>query len=108
MIVLQTPSFVALGADEQTTKKAARLIVLYHTPDKGKVTAWARVERQTNAGELDGEGNPATPVYTELTNALHKEYTQDEFVGKDILATIQADFLATLQTLNPTINFIIE
>lgn len=93
MIILQTPSFVALGADEQTQKKVKQGVVKYQTPNKGKVTSWITFE--------DENGN-------EITNGLHKEHLQNDFLGKDILATLHANYKSELEVLNPSLTITIE
>lgn len=93
MILLQTPSFVVLGTDEQTPKKVKQGIVKYQTPTKGKVTSWITFE--------DENGN-------EVANGLHKEHLQDDFLSKDILATLHANYKSELEVLNPSLTITIE
>lgn len=93
MITLQIPSFVALGADEQTHKKVKQGVIKFQTPEKGKLLSWATFE--------DENGN-------EVTNGLHKEHLQDDFIGKDILATLHSDYKDELEVLNPSLTITIE
>lgn len=102
MIVLQTPSFVALGADEQTTKKVSRFIVMYHTPKKGTVQVWLVGERQTNEG---GEG--VDPTYEEACTCMHTNYEEGYF-AIDGLAKMHEEMLEKLETLNPSITFTVQ
>lgn len=102
MIVLQTPSFVALGANEQTAKKVSQFIVFYHTPIKGQVQVWLRGVNPINEA---AEGVEAT--YEEVCNCLHTNYPEGHF-AVDGLAQMHNEMLNKLETLNPSITFTVQ
>jgi len=93
MITLQTPSFVALGADEQTPKKVKQGVIKFQTPSKGKILSWVTFE--------DENGN-------EVVNGLHKEHLQDDFIGQDILSKLHSDYKSELEISNPSLTITIE
>ena len=93
MIVFNINSFLALDTNEQTTRKVKQGVVKFQTPSKGKISSWVTFE--------DENGN-------EVTNGLHREYLQDDFIGKDILATLHTDYKSELETLNPSLIITIE
>lgn len=93
MIIFNNLSFIALGANEQTHKKAKQCVVKFQTPTKGKVTSWVTFE--------DENGN-------EVINGLYKEYLQADFAGKDILATLHISYKSELEVLNPSLIITIE
>ncbi len=92
MIVLNTESFVVLGEDSITPKKAIKGIVKFSTPNKGEVMGWVTF--------VDENGH-------EVANGLITNYSQDYFVGEkvDILTTLTNEFVAILENLNPSITF---
>lgn len=93
MLVINTLSFVTLSESEQTPKKVKQGVVKFQTPSKGKVTSWVTFE--------DENGN-------EVVNALHKDYLQDDFTGKDILATLHTSYKDELEVLNSSLTITIE
>lgn len=93
MLILNMLSFVSLSESEQTHKKVKQGVVKYQTPSKGKVTSWITFE--------DENGN-------EVVNGLHKEHLQNDFLGKDILATLHANYKSELEVLNPSLTITIE
>lgn len=93
MLVINITSFVALSESEQTPKKIKQGVVKFQTPKKGVITSWITFE--------DENGN-------EVVNGLHKDYLQDDFSGKDILATLHTSYKSELEILNPSLTIIIE
>lgn len=93
MILLETPSYLLLDSETQTPKKVKQGIVKFQTPTKGKVTSWVTFE--------DENGN-------EVVNGLQQEHLQDDFIGKDILATLHTDYKLELEVLNPSLTITIE
>ena len=92
MIVLENPTFVLLGEEQMTSKKVKQGVVKFQTPSKSKLTSWVTFE--------DENGN-------EITNGLHREHLQDDFIGKDILATLHSDYKSELEVLNPSLTITI-
>lgn len=93
MIVFNQISFIALGANEQTHKKAKQAIVKFQTPCKGKISSWVTFEDENGIG---------------VVNGLHKEYLQADFISKDILATLHTSYKLELEILNPLLTITIE
>ena len=92
------PAFIATGSDTMTSKKVALLTVDYQTSltqeevdgkmvNVGKVGSWLFDEQQTNV------------------MGVQKMQNLDEFKGKDILATLTTEYIATLKALNPKVEF---
>jgi hypothetical protein len=92
MIVINTESFIVLGEDSMTPKKAIKGIVKFQTPTKGEVMGWVTLLDSTDS---------------EVANALITNYSQDYFVGEkvNILETLTNEFVAILENLNPSITF---
>lgn len=93
MIIINNSAFIILGNDSATPKKVKQGVVKFQTPTKGKVTSWVIFE--------DENGN-------EVINGLHKEHLQDDFIGKDILATLHLSYKSELEVLNPSLTITIE
>lgn len=93
MIIINNSAFIILGNDSATPKKVKQGVAKFQTPSKGKVLSWVTFE--------DKNGN-------EVANGLHKEHLQDDFIGKDILATLHINYKLELETLNPSLTFTIE
>lgn len=92
------PAFIATGADTMTSRKVGLLTVDYQTSlaqeevdgkmvNVGKVGSWLFDEQQTNV------------------MGVQKIQNLDEFKGKDILATLTTEYIATLKALNPNVEF---
>ena len=100
MITLTENSFVVLSSETQTPTKAKRAIVMYHTPSKGKLTAWLSFEKSIVEDEVER--------FEEVCNGLQKEHLQDDFIGKDILTTLHTLYKSELEVLNPLLTITIE
>ena len=99
MIVPNTPEFILLGENQMSPRKVERFVVLFNTPDKGKVTAWVRGQENV--------GTEENPYYNEVCNGLNTEYPQSYFDGKDMLSVLSSEFQTKLAELNPKITFTI-
>ncbi len=93
MIVINNLAFIILGNDSATPNKVKQGVIKFQTPTKGKVSSWVTFE--------DENGN-------EVANGLHKEHLQDDFIGKDILATLHSNYKSELEVLNPSLTITIE
>jgi hypothetical protein len=92
------PAFLVTGADTMTSTKTALLTVNYQT--------------SLGTKEVDGKSVPqgfiGSYVFNETGNNIFQvqkieEDTDPKFVGKDILAVLTNDYIATLKALNPKI-----
>lgn len=99
MIKISPPSFIATGEDTQTSKKVGLLIVNFQTSLETSIVD----EKTVTVGKV---GSWVFDSET-MTNVMGVQKMQnlDEFKGKDILATLTTEYIATLKALNPSIEF---
>jgi hypothetical protein len=95
------PCFIATSAETQTSTKVGLLAVNYQTSlgtkeveekqvPQGYIGSWVMNEQGTNIMGVQ----------------KIEEDTDPKFVGKDILAVLTTDYIATLKALNPNVEFI--
>lgn len=111
MIKFKTAAFIATNSEAQTPQKVSRGVVLFHTPEKGVIQTWVRLEKQTKEAVFDELQNEVEkPQYGEVENAFHKNHKLDYFTGKkaDILKTATAEYAKIIGELNPNVELIIE
>jgi hypothetical protein len=98
MIKVTPASFLAVSEDMQTSTKVGLLTVNYQTSlgtkevegkqvPQGYIGSWVMNEQGTNIMGVQ----------------KIEEDTDPKFVGKDILAVLTTDYIATLKALNPKI-----
>jgi hypothetical protein len=98
MIKVTPASFLAVSEDMQTSTKVGLLTVNYQTSlgtkevegkqvPQGYIGSWVMNEQGTNIFQVQ----------------KIEEDTDPKFVGKDILAVLTTDYIATLKALNPKV-----
>ena len=92
-------AFIATSADTQTSRKVETLTVNFQTS----------LVTETIEGKQIPFGKVGSWVFDEQgTNIMQVQKVQNlsDFDGKDILATLTTDYIATLKALNPKVEFI--
>jgi hypothetical protein len=102
MIIFET-THIKLGG-EMTPRPIDAFLILYESPDKGRVTS--HLVQMKKHIETDYDGNEMTRW--ERLGAMptgSRQYAEDQFTGK-ILEKLHTDYMAELQAANPDVGFI--
>jgi hypothetical protein len=103
---------IVLGEDQITSNKVEGFIIYFSTPSKGALSTWLQPVTINPASEIpaDPETGQEAVQSPESYNfvgfaVMGKNYSDTEFVGKDILTELHNIYIAELTTLNPSVTF---
>jgi hypothetical protein len=90
--------------EEITPIKIDGFVIIYATPDKGKIASYLMQAAKNISQSEEGEVTHSWQMLTSLASAT-KTFDDKVFEGKDILKELHTIYMSELQANNPKVEF---